>query len=425
MGRDFALKPVAGPGPVRLLLSVYACAPHKGSEHGVGWNWVTAAHGLGHEVWAMASPVHRDAIEAACRADPELAGINWVFPEVAGWRLDQEREPAWERSYNLLWQIQARRAARKLCRETRFDLIHHVTWGGLRAPSFLGGLAVPLVMGPLGGGETSPRLLRRELTARAKLTEFIRDVSNRFIMLNPLVRGGLRRAAVIVARTPETRRTLTPAMQARTLVFSELSLQARDLGVARAAPPGGMRLLFVGRLLYWKGLGIALAAFAELAGQHPDSRLTLVGGGPEEARLKAFARQAGLEDKISFVSWLPRDAIGAVYAAHDMLLFPSLHDSGGTVVLEALARGLPVACLDLGGPAVIVTPQSGIIVETAGRSAAQVAAALAAEIGAMPARYAAMSQAAIARAGGFVRARRVEDFYGQVREVLRQGKTSF
>jgi hypothetical protein len=84
-----------------------------------------------------------------------------------------------------------------------------------------------------------------------------------------------------------------------------------------------------------------------------------------------------------------------------------------------------VACLDLGGPAVIVTPQSGIIVETAGRSAAQVAAALAAEIGAMPARYAAMSQAAIARAGGFVRARRVEDFYGQVREVLRQGKTSF
>jgi glycosyltransferase involved in cell wall biosynthesis len=44
----------------------------------------------------------------------------------------------------------------------------------------------------------------------------------------------------------------------------------------------------------------------------------------------------------------------------DVLLFPSLHDSGGWVTLEAMAAGRPVICLDLGGPAVRVTDATGV-----------------------------------------------------------------
>jgi hypothetical protein len=40
----------------------YACAPDRGSEHAVGWNWTTGAHRLGHQVWSLASTVHRAAI---------------------------------------------------------------------------------------------------------------------------------------------------------------------------------------------------------------------------------------------------------------------------------------------------------------------------------------------------------------------------
>ena len=61
-----------------------------------------------------------------------------------------------------------------------------------------------------------------------------------------------------------------------------------------------------------------------------------------------------------------------VYRAHDLLLFPSLHDSGGHVVLEALAHGLPVVCFDLGGPGSIVDESCGRVVTTGGRSRAEV-----------------------------------------------------
>jgi hypothetical protein len=136
---------------MKLLISTYACAPDHGSEQAVGWNWTTGAQRLGHEVWAMASTAHRSAIEAACRKDKDIAGINWIFPEVPAWPLRAGVEPIWERTYNLLWQWAALRQARALERKVRLDAIHHLTWGGVRAPTFLGSLKAPLIVGPIGG----------------------------------------------------------------------------------------------------------------------------------------------------------------------------------------------------------------------------------------------------------------------------------
>src|SRR5580700_9608275 len=138
---------------MKLLISAYACAPNQGSEHAVGWNWTTEAHRLGHEVWVLASAAHRQAVEAACKTDPTLHGIHWAFPEIRSWPLHPGIEPKWERTYNFLWQREALRRARELNRRVAFDAVHHLTWGGVRAMTFLGSLGPPLIVGPLGGGE--------------------------------------------------------------------------------------------------------------------------------------------------------------------------------------------------------------------------------------------------------------------------------
>ena len=137
---------------MKLLMSAYACAPNHGSEYATGWNWTTGAHQLGHEIWALVSTVHRNSITNACRVNPDLTGIRWIFPEVRGWPLKQGVEPRWERTYNLLWQRAALRHALPLHRRVRFDAVHHLTWGGIRAPTFLGALKIPLIIGPIGGG---------------------------------------------------------------------------------------------------------------------------------------------------------------------------------------------------------------------------------------------------------------------------------
>jgi glycosyltransferase involved in cell wall biosynthesis len=406
---------------MQLLISAYACAPNLGSEHAVGWNWTTEAHRQGHEVWAFASPAHRTAIESGCRDDPGLRGIHWTFPDVRRWPLRPDTEPKWERTYNLLWQRAALRHARELHRHIEFDAVHHLTWGGVRAPTFLGSLGLPLIIGPLGGGETSPRSLRDGFHFKARFTEAIRDFSNATITINPLVRRGLADAAIIFVKTPDTGRILTRSMQKKSVGFIELGLQAEQISRCRSVGYAAPKLLFAGRLLYWKGAHIAIHALAILIRQLPGARLTIVGKGPEEDRLKAAAAACGLGRSIDFISWLPRQRLFELYTEHDLFVFPSLHDSSGGVVLEALAHGLPVVCLDLGGPKEIVTPQSGVIVGTAGRSTAQVAEVMAKELLRVltsPGRVTALSDGAIARAREFVLSDRVAKFYERAADAI-------
>jgi glycosyltransferase involved in cell wall biosynthesis len=77
--------------------------------------------------------------------------------------------------------------------------------------------------------------------------------------------------------------------------------------------------------------------------------------------LKALARKLGVENKVTFWGRLPTlQEVYSKLAKCDVLVHPALHEAFGNVCLEALASGRPVVCLDLGGPALQVTEESGI-----------------------------------------------------------------
>lgn len=408
---------------MKLLLSVYACAPNIGSDHAVGWNWVTEAHKLGHEVWALVSPAHRESIKRACLENPNLAGIHWIFPEVAGWPLKQAVEPKWERTYNLLWQRAALRDVRNLDRRVTFDAVHHLTWAGIRAPTFLGALKAPLIIGPIGGGETSPSKLRDKIGLRGRVLEGIRDLSNSTIAMNPVVRPGLARSSVIFVSTEDTQNLFSGALRKKTVVFSQLGLSDLPNASLPRSASGPPRVLYAGRLLYWKGVHIAIEAFSEVVKQIPNARFTIVGDGPERARLIEDARRNRLLGSVEFISRIPQNELFELYQTHDLFLFPSLHDSGGFVVLEALSHGLPVVCLDLGGPKGIVTANSGVVVKHNGQNTACVSSAMAREISILlmsPDKLAALSAGAVSRAQEFILARRIEELYGCAMKFVTQ-----
>jgi glycosyltransferase involved in cell wall biosynthesis len=400
---------------MKLLISAFSCAPDGDSEQAGGWNWATEAHRLGHEVCVLVCPAHRDAIASAVRRDAALKKIRWVFPELAYWPVQQGKEPNWSRNYNLLWQKAALRAARALHREVRFDAVHHLTWAGFRVPTFLGSLGPPMILGPIGGGETSPLSLRDRLPLRGKILERIRDFDNAAVMISPWIRRELIEAAVIFASTSDTRNLFPRCVKEKTFVFSQVNITNPPLPAPRIARQGPPRLLCIARLYYWKGIHIAIRAFSHLASQYPEARFTIVGRGPEEHRLKAEAARYGVADRIDFVSRrLPRQQLLDLYESHDFFVFPSLHDSGGHVVMEAMSKGLPVVCLDLGGPRHTVTPNAGVIVKTAGLTTAQVALRIAAELTdliASPTRLTALSAGAISRATEFLLPNRVAQFY--------------
>lgn len=156
------------------------------------------------------------------------------------------------------------------------------------------------------------------------------------------------------------------------MVFTQLGPPKLPSGRLPRSPSGSPRFLYAGRLLYWKGVHIAIRAFAEIVRQIPNARFTIVGAARNDpgSKLEDEVKQNDLLGSVEFIRQLPQNALFELYRSHDLFLFPSLHDSGGFVVLEALSHGLPVVCLDLGGPRDLVTANSGVVVRNNGQDTA-------------------------------------------------------
>lgn len=354
--------------PKTVLLSAYACEPGKGSEPGIGWNWASQLALQGHEVMVLTQPRFLPAIARACQAGeaPGLEAVAVHVPILDRWEalLSRLGTPYYY-AHVWLWQLMAYRMACRLHRRRSFDWVHQVTLGAARIPSWMGFLGIPFLLGPIAGGETAPWKLRRSFPPRGWAHSLARDLSNLWVHIDPLAQMTFRQATRILTTSEQTQAMLPPRAREKSAVQLAIGIEPVSR-LPRAREGGPFRLLYVGRLLYWKGIHLGLQALAELRRVVPDARMTIVGSGPDEAWLRALAERLGLAEAVDWIGWMNRDELDRVYSEHEVFCFPSLHDSGGMVVLEALARGVPVICLDRGGPGLMVDQSCGRVVVTQG-----------------------------------------------------------
>ena len=100
-------------------------------------------------------------------------------------------------------------------------------------------------------------------------------------------------------------------------------------------------LLFVGRMMWYKGLRIILDALKQLKDEGRDFRMVFVGKGTDGDAIRAYAEELALCDKVFFLApCYDREIIRAWYCRADLFLFPSTFDTNGLVVREAAACGL-------------------------------------------------------------------------------------
>jgi PEP-CTERM/exosortase A-associated glycosyltransferase len=111
---------------------------------------------------------------------------------------------------------------------------------------------------------------------------------------------------------------------------------------------------FIGSFYAYEGLDLLLDSLPRIVSQLPDIRVLLVGGGPQEAALKAQARSLGLEDKVVFTGRVPHQEVQRYYDLVDVLAYPR-HSMRLTELvtplkpLEAMAQGRVLVASDVGG----------------------------------------------------------------------------
>lgn len=337
---------------MKVLLSAYSCSPGSGSEPGVGWNWAINLAKLGHQVWVATRENNKINIEKEIKNNRQLPLVNFIYFDLPPIVL-QFKNTMGVHAYYELWQYNLYKIIKIKHKELNFELIHHITFGVLRQPSYLYKLNIPLVFGPIGGAEYTPDFLKKNLPFDAKIWDFIREKSNNILLKRRAVKACLNKADLILSKTEETANFLK--------VHGFKSYLQPEIGIDKLIDVDKntivnpcFSILYIGRLLHWKGIHLALKAFKIFAAKYPDTSFTIIGIGPFEKFLKNLAVELEISDKVIFKGWVNHQDVDVYYKASRVFLFPSLHDSSGNVVLEAMKYHLPVVALALGGPNILL-----------------------------------------------------------------------
>jgi glycosyltransferase involved in cell wall biosynthesis len=357
---------------LRVLVSAYACNPlgskdlHPGEDL-TGWRLVNEIAGR-HQATVISHAYNEPSVRAALKKNPRDNVAFHFLRLPAPFGLLYKVEFG-QRIYYYLWQVAAYLLARKLHKKRPFDLAHHLTFGNDWLGSWIGAfLPVPYIHGPVGGGQRTPKPLRSEYTAYGKFAESAREKAQWFGRRDIVRYRSLKRARAILVCNRETRAKMPRSYDPKIFDFPVNGMSREDLAVLpreTKAPDGVFRIITAGRFHRLKGFALAVKAFGRFVREHPASEFILVGQGEEGERIDRIIRELGIGDKVRLVGWLGRAELLGWMARADIMVFPSFRDGGGAVVVEAMAMGKPVVCLDSGGPGFHVRPAWGIKVAPA------------------------------------------------------------
>lgn len=123
-------------------------------------------------------------------------------------------------------------------------------------------------------------------------------------------------------------------------------------------------IIFVGRLHPVKGVQYLIEAMAIIHREMPDVKLVIVGDGTERLRLEELRENLDLNGCIQFAGQVPQERIPKIMHQADIFALPSLSESFGIVIIEAMAAGLPIVTTNVGGlPELIKNWENGFVVE--------------------------------------------------------------
>lgn len=345
---------------MNILYIAYSCAPDHGSEDKIGWN-VPLAAAAGNRVFVITKEEHRDAIEAY-RKTHALPGITFYYVDIPGvYKKILKKGAAYSVRLNI-WHRRAFPLAKKLCAEEPIDIIHQITPIEFRS---IGGYwrikNTGFVCGPLGGGECIPR----GLTAYAKnhmLVERIRAILNRMARLKYRLTGALKKCDYVLFANHETKAYISDLIDGVPHeVYFDNGIGLRDISprlddfTPRSSP---CTFLVAGRMAYRKGHDLLLDALKRIPKEMAYT-CRIVGDGPELSRLKERAIQEGLTETVAFTGKVPFTQMREEYRNADVFVMPSIRETSGAVLLEAMSKAMPVITANHFGGAVILDETSG------------------------------------------------------------------
>lgn len=334
-----------------ILVSAYGCEPLKGSESGVGWNWVLqmAKHNKLH---VITRANNQEVIEKHL---PTEAKENIIFyyydaPKYIK-RLKNRAKGLY--FYYFFWQLGIMPLAKSIVKCNHIDYVMHLTFGSIWMPTFLPFLRPRFVWGPVGGGDCEPIPFLKLLTLKQRLMQSFRYVMNHTALLNPCVLIPAMKADTILCRTQNSAAVIPQCYKAKVRIILETAMEGDVFKYKKQEVGfGKLRFISIGRLLPSKNILSAIRSLQYLP-KDLDYEYHIIGSGSQKNEIEREIITNNLSNKVRILDEMPRSEVLNELQKADIFLFPSLREGGSWALMEAMAIGLPVICLDWAGMKII------------------------------------------------------------------------
>ncbi len=317
-----------------------------------------------------------------------------------------------------------------------FDIVHALTPMMPRYPvkAIKACKNTPFVLGPVNGGVPFPKGFKEVARQEFAYFNFLRSMGRYLI---PGYRETYEQADYVFSGSAYTLDFIkdvfgVPDERVELLYENGLSPtfiqgdepllvtpKAAVLDKTLSASKGPLNLLFVGRLVPYKGADMLIDAVGRLKPSVRDNvRLSIVGDGSERANLEAQVRSLNLTEHINFIGWVQQGETLNYYRGADIFCFPSVREFGGAVVLEAMGNGLQCIVVNNGDIGEYVSAETGFSIDPHSRYfVVQQLTASIEQLAENPGLRQRMGREAIARAKSFawdVKAQKVLSIYNHV-----------
>ena len=349
------------PKKLKILISAYACSPGRGSEPGMGWNFVMGLSRY-HQVHVISEEKFKSSINGFFTEKPELEkDVKFYFIKK---RRNKFLRKIWPPSYYWYyrqWQRKALLLAQKLDRLEDFDIIHQLNMVGYREPGYLWKIDKPFVWGPVGGLEDSPWRFIPSLGLKGLLFYTGRNTINmlqRHLLARPK-KAANHQCSAIIAATEGNALWIKRLWGKEATVINEVGLvPMKQSGlIKRENAKTPLRIIWSGLHTPRKNLPLLLNSLPKINFAY---ELHILGAGEMTSRWKKHSMRLGIDKSSKWYGWVDREqALGIMQSGH-VFCITSISDLTSTVSLEALSCGLPVICLDHCGFSDVITDDCGI-----------------------------------------------------------------
>lgn len=347
---------------MKILISAYACEPNKGSEPGVGWHWVKEISQY-YDVIVITRKNNRFSIEDELRQRSNERSIEVVYYDLPKCLTFWKKGLRGVQLYYYLWQYGAYRHIKSYTSINEVGAVLAVTFGNIWKPTFMYKLGMPMIWGPVGGGEEIPKELLSHISNKQRIFEMFRRISKKIPLSNPWFYQICKHSKLIITRTYDSLSCIPTQYKDKCRIMIETGVDESEYNQYAqngCKPSKSKTIVYIGRLLSLKMVDIALRAFAYIASDHPGFTFEIVGDGEMRGELEKLANQLGISKQVKFLGMQPREKVLSILSNSRCLIMPSCKEGGAWVLFEAMMCGRPIVCMDTAGMKVVVNESFGI-----------------------------------------------------------------